>query len=208
MRRVLAVLASSLVLALGLVTLWGLFPGSPAAPAAAVLIQLVVIVSAVAVLVGVLNLLWVHLQRVINGDPGWPYSLVLFLAALIVIALVTVERLGLVAGEQLSGFLFSAVQVSVESALAGLLAFFLVFAAARLLRHRVTWAAVLFVITLLIVLLGWLRLPALGFVNDLSAWIRDVPAAAGARGLLIGIALGAAATGVRVLLGQDPSYRE
>ncbi len=208
MQRVLAVLASSLVLALGLITLWGLFPGSLAAPVAAALIQLVVIVSAVAVLVGVLNLLWVHLRRVINGDPGWPYSLALFFSALLVIVLITLERLGLVVNNQLSGFLFSAVQVSVESALAGLLAFFLVFAAARLLRHRVTWGAVLFVITLLIVLIGWLGLPVLGPLNDLSAWIRDVPATAGARGLLIGIALGATATGIRVLLGQDPSYRE
>jgi len=208
MRRVLAVLASSLVLALGLITLWGLFPGSPAAAVAAVLIQLVVIVGAVAVLVGVLNLLWVHLRRVINGDPGWPYSLALFFSALVVIVLITLERLDLLANDGWSSFLFSAVQVSVESALAGLLAFFLVFAAARLLRHRVTWGAVLFVATLLIVLIGWLELPALGFVNDLGAWIRSVPATAGARGLLIGIALGAAATGVRVLLGQDPSYRE
>ncbi len=208
MRRVMAVLSSALVLGLGLITLVGLFPGSPLGPVAAALVQLVVIVGAVAVLVGVINLLWVHLRRVLNGDPGWPYSLVLFIAALAVILLVTVERLGVLPDFTLSGFLFSAVQVSVESALAGMLVFFLVYAAVRLLRHRVTWPGMLFVITLLIVLIGWLELPGLGLFNDVSRWIRTVPAAAGARGLLIGIALGVTTAGVRVLLGQDPGYRE
>ncbi|MBN2472128.1 MAG: hypothetical protein JXN59_15505 [Anaerolineae bacterium] len=208
MRRVMAVLSTALVLSLGLITLWGLFPGSPVASIAAALIQLVVIVGAVAVLVGLLNLLWVHLRRVLNGDPGWGYSLALFVSALAVILLVTVERLGVLPDFTLSGFLFNAVQVSVESALAGLLVFFLVYAAARLLRHRVTWSGVLFVIVLLVVLIGWLELPALGFFNGLSRWIRTVPAVAGGRGLLIGIALGVTTAGIRVLLGQDSSYRE
>ncbi len=208
MRRVFAILASAIVIGLGLITLWGLFPGSPVGPVAAALIQLVVVVSAVAVLLGVLNLLGVHLRRIFNGDPGWPYSIALFFSALAVILIVVLERLGLLAGVSLSGFLFNAVQVSVESALAGLLAFFLVYAAARLLRRRVTWGGLLFIVTLLVVLVGWMQVPALGAFNGLSEWIRTVPASAGARGLLIGVALGATTAGIRVLLGQDPSYRE
>ncbi len=208
MRRLLAVLSSAIVIGLGLITLWGLFPDSPVAPVAAGLIQLVVVISAVAVLVGVLNLLWVHLQRVLNGEPGWPYSIALFLAALAVIAITLLERLGVLSGPSLSGFLFNAVQVSVESALASLLVFFLVYAAARMLRRRLTWGGLLFVVTLLIVLVGWMQVPALGAFNGLSEWIRTVPASAGVRGLLIGVALGATTAGVRVLLGQDPSYRE
>ncbi|GAB4572584.1 MAG: hypothetical protein Kow0077_12420 [Anaerolineae bacterium] len=208
MRRIFAVLSSALVLGLGLITLWGLFPGSPVGPVAAALIQLVVITGAVAVLVGVLNLLWVHLRRVLDGSPGWGYSLVLFIAALAVILLVTIERLGVLPDFTISGFLFNAVQVSVESALSGLLVFFLVYAAARLLRHQVTWRGLLFVAVLLVVLIGWLELPGMGLINGLSSWIRTVPAAAGTRGLLIGIALGVTTIGVRVLLGQDPGYRE
>jgi hypothetical protein len=207
-RRIFATLSSALVIGLGLITLWGLFPGSPAAVVSAALIQLVVIVGAVAVLIGVINLLWVHLRRVLKGDPGWVYSLVLFFAALIVIVLIVVERLGLLEDISVSGFLFSSVQVSVESALSGLLVFFLVYAAARLMRHRVNWGALLFLVTLLIVLVGWLQIPSLGAFNGVSEWIRTVPASAGARGLLIGVALGATTAGVRVLLGQDPSYRE
>ncbi len=209
MKRISGILASALVIGLGLITLWGLFPGSPVAFIATVLVQLVVVVSAAAVLIGVINLLWVHLRRVLRGDPGWPYSLALFFAALAVIVIVTLERLNLIGGEvSLSTFLFNAVQVSVESALASLIVFFLVYAAARLFRHRVTWSSLLFVVTLLIILIGWLHIPALDFFSGVSEWIRTIPASAGARGLLIGIALGVATAGVRVLLGQDPSYRE
>jgi hypothetical protein len=208
MRRVFAALASAIVIGLGLITLWGLFPGSPVAPVVAALVQLVVVVGAVAVLIGVLNLLGVHLRHVLDGEPGWPYSIVLFFAALAVIVITVVERLGLLSGASLSGFLFNAVQVSVESALAGLLVFFLVYAATRMLRRRVTWGGLLFVVTLLVVLVGWMQVPALGLFNSLSEWIRTVPAAAGARGLLIGVALGVTAAGIRVLLGRDPSYRE
>lgn len=209
MRRIFGTIASALVIGLGLLTLWGLFPGSPVAPVATILMQVVVIVGAVAVLTGVLNLLWVHLRRVLRGDPGWANSMVLILAALFVFIIVTLERLGAL-GEaaSLSGFIFNAVQVSVESALAALIVFFLVYAAARLLRHRVTWGALLFTLTLLIILIGWLQIPSLRLFTSASTWLRTVPAAAGARGLLIGIALGVTTAGVRVLLGQDPSYRE
>jgi hypothetical protein len=208
MRRLFAVLSSALVIGLGLITLWGLFPGSPAATVATVLIQLVVVVGAVAVLIGLINLLGVHLRRVASGAAGWPYSLALILAAVAVVLVVTLERLDLVGDAALSDFLFNAVQVSVESALSALLVFFLVYGAARLLNRRFTWTSLLFVVTLLIVLVGWMQIPALGAFNGISEWIRTVPATAGARGLLIGVALGVTTAGVRVLLGQDPSYRE
>lgn len=208
MRRVIAVLSSSLVIGLGVLTLWGLFPGSPVNPVSTILVRLAVVVGAIAVLVGLLNLLWVHIRRVGEGEPGWVYSVALVLAALLVIALTILERMGVVTGTSPSGFLFDAVQVSVESALAGLLVFFLVFAAGRLLRYRVTWGGVLFILTLLIVLVGWMQIPALNAFNGIGDWIRTVPASAGARGLLLGVALGVTTAGVRVLLGQDPSYRE
>jgi hypothetical protein len=208
MKRLFAVLGSALVMGLGLITIWGLFPGSAAGPVTTALIQLAVVVGAVAVLIGVLNLLWVHLRRVLGGEPGWPYSLVLFFAALAVIIIVILERAGPLQDTGLSGFLFGAVQVSVESALAALIVFFLIYGAVRLLRHRVTWGGLLFVVTLIIILIGWLQIPSLGAFNGISEWIRTVPASAGARGLLIGVALGVTTAGVRVLLGQDPSYRE
>jgi hypothetical protein len=41
---------------------------------------------------------------------------------------------------------------------------------------------------------------------ELRSWIARVPAAAGARGLILGVALGIVATGLRVLAGVDRPY--
>jgi hypothetical protein len=63
-----------------------------------------------------------------------------------------------------------------------------------------------------LVLIGLAPWP--GFLSNLSPlrdvriWITQVPAVAGARGLLLGIALGVVATGLRVLFAQDRPYRE
>jgi len=48
MRRLLAILSASIVIGVGLITLFGLLPGSPIAQVTALFIQLVVIVGAVA----------------------------------------------------------------------------------------------------------------------------------------------------------------
>jgi hypothetical protein len=99
--------------------------------------------------------------------------------------------------------------------LAGLVAFFLVFAAYKVLRTRRSPMTVIFVISLvlaLIVLAPWPNfvpnpnLTSSATVRDLLTAIVHVPAVAGARGLLLGITLGAIATGIRVLLGLDRPY--
>jgi hypothetical protein len=104
--------------------------------------------------------------------------------------------------------LLETVQVSVESALAGLIVFALVYGAYRMMRRRVTWSAVLFTLALLIILIGALPLPQVGWLTQLRGWLLAVPVSAGARGILLGIALATVVTGVRVLIGQDRSYRE
>ena len=59
---------------------------------------------------------------------------------------------------------------------------------------------------LLIVLIG--AIPGLGDIGRVSNWLMAIPVSAGARGILLGIALATIVTGVRVLIGQDRSYRE
>ncbi|MCZ2098096.1 MAG: hypothetical protein LC121_17870 [Anaerolineae bacterium] len=44
--------------------------------------------------------------------------------------------------------------------------------------------------------------------TEIRQWLLAVPVSAGARGILLGIALATVVTGVRVLIGQDRSYRE
>ena len=59
---------------------------------------------------------------------------------------------------------------------------------------------------LLAVFLGVPPVAALPFVTAGVAWVNEYVALAGARGLLIGAAIGAFVAGVRVLLGFDTPY--
>jgi hypothetical protein len=94
-----------------------------------------------------------------------------------------------------------------EATLFSLLAFFVIAAAYRAFRVK-SFETGLFVVFGILVLLGqvpvgamlWDQLPV---IKD---WVLDVPALAGARGILLGVALGTAATGLRVLLGLDRPY--
>jgi hypothetical protein len=76
------------------------------------------------------------------------------------------------------------------------------------MRQRVTWAAMLFTVALVIILIGAVPLREVGALGQIRAWLLAVPVSAGARGILLGIALATVVTGVRVLIGQERSYRE
>jgi hypothetical protein len=88
-----------------------------------------------------------------------------------------------------------------------LLAFFIASAAFRAFRARNTEAALLLGAAI-IVLLG--RAPIGSLISDslpeITNWIIDVPNNAGRRAILIGAALGAIVTGLRVLLGMERQH--
>ncbi|NDJ76286.1 MAG: hypothetical protein GYB65_08495 [Chloroflexi bacterium] len=204
-------LATVTVISIGLVMIIGLLSDQDTVPGimAAFLLSLVTVIAAVAVVVGVLNLIAVHLGRFTRAERGWPYSIVVLVVAIGVIVLRILDRAdiwtGDLEGERISARLFEAVQVSIESALAALLLFFLAFAAFRLMRRQVTVWNVLFSVTVVVVLLGS---DPLNLLSDTRDWLVEVPVNAGTRGLLIGVGLGTVTAGVRVLLGQDRSYRD
>jgi uncharacterized membrane protein YozB (DUF420 family) len=226
-------LPSAVAISTGLITLLGLLGGAGlglfsdliSAPifgislrvVADILIQLAVITGALTVIIGVTNLIVIHLGRVAGRKRGLLDSLVLVLSFVLVIGVVVFERLNPPAADvtPLSQILFQTVLLSIESALAGLLLFGLVLGAYRLLQRRVTWHGLVFLAAMLLVLLGELArrgaipLPELSAaLNQLSGWLAAVPVNAGARGLLLGMALATAVAAVRVLIGQDRSYRE
>ena len=90
-----------------------------------------------------------------------------------------------------------------------LLAVTLLYAAVRLLRRRPDLMSIVFLISASLILLGSATLP-FGEIPILSNWIRpwvtQVLALGGARGILIGVALGSLLTGLRVLFGMDRPY--
>ena len=172
-----------------------LFAGLLALPAA-IMIRLVAITVAVTIVVGIANLIYVHLSRVRRGAI---YSIAL-LASFALTIYWYVARQGDTA-------LLEAVQVPIESALAALLFLSMVQGGARVLQKRADIWGLLFVTVLVIVLLGTVPIATLDPVREWSDWLMQLPVSAGARAILLGIALGTVVTGVRVLLGLDRSYR-
>ena len=70
--------------------------------------------------------------------------------------------------------------------------------------------SIVFFLVVLLVLLGSFSIPpaTLPFLHVIREWILRVPALGGARGLLLGIALGTITTGIRILMGIDRPYGE
>jgi hypothetical protein len=61
-------------------------------------------------------------------------------------------------------------------------------------------------IAALLVLVGQVTVGLLPVMPDITDWVLDVLAMAGVRGVLLGVALGAILTGMRLLLGVERPY--
>ncbi|MFN2223525.1 MAG: hypothetical protein ACK2UH_13290 [Candidatus Promineifilaceae bacterium] len=190
----------ALAIALGLLTVVGLL----FIPAVGnTLVSWAAFLAAVALLLGVINLLGVHARRIARGNP---YSAALVLSMLLVFALAIGDFFGIT--DDGVGTVFEVVQAPLEMAMASLLAFFLLFAAFRMLqRQRTIWAA-LFVVTVLILLLASTALPIFltRVIESLTDLINQVLVSAGMRGILIGVALGAIVVALRLLTGIERPY--
>ncbi len=172
------------------------------------LIRWAVLLAAVALFLGLFNLLSVHWSKVSEQLAGWPYSAVLILAFLVTLIL------GLVFGpdNQVSLGLFKYVQLPIEASLLALLTVSLTVAGFRLVSRRRDLFSLVFVGTALLVLLGtgpWLTGGESSFyilVGQVRNWLVQVWASGGARGIVLGVALGAVLTGLRILLAVDRPY--
>lgn len=206
-------LATALSILTAAVIIFGLLSseGTDIAAGSDILLQIASITIALAVLIGIWNLIRVHLGRLFRTENGWAYSLITLISGIAVTAVYVMDETdswtGDLEGEKLSPTVFEAIQVSIESALAGLIVFFLTYAIYRLLYKRFTWTSILFIAAVAIVLVGWLPLED-DSLADLREWFMTVPVLAGSRGLLIGIGLGTIVVGIRALTGYDRALRE
>jgi hypothetical protein len=187
------------------------------------LVECAVIVAAFAFLLGVFNILRVHGSNIRRREHGWPYSILLLLAMLITVLPPILQGI-LTARDVIQGQVFDSevremlVQSSeavfrylispLGASVAALLVFTLSLAAFRLLRARRNAGTVLFLAIVVLVLLGSTPLLGLGWLAVIRDWIVNVPAMAGTRGLLLGVAIGSVITGLRVLLTLDRPYTE
>jgi hypothetical protein len=208
---IIAIFSTAIAIASGLLVLSGYFFGQTVDGLASLLTDIrlellnwAIILAGFAIFIGILNLCQVHFKKIQTQQKGAAYSL------LLVFSLVATFLVGMLYPAQ-AQIIFTTVQLPVEATLMALLAVTLTYAGIRLLRHRLNLLSVIFLVTALLILLGSAPLPFLGVIPGLSDWVRpfiaQVMAASGARGLLLGVALGTLTTGLRILFGADRPYR-
>jgi hypothetical protein len=188
------------------------------------------ILSAVAFLTAGASLLIHHLKKISAQQAGWGYSAITVSAFLVTVT-VGLLKVGVpvttafpdhpwAGSYQEEGsalwWLYEYVIMPITSTMFALLAFFVASAAFRAFRAKNT-EAILLLATAFLILLGRQAGEATGdawtawgtvqtTLSVSSATVKDVVMQAGQRAMMIGIALGVAATSLRILLGLDRSY--
>src|SRR5262245_30144768 len=170
------------------------------------------IIIAFTYVLGLGNVLRIHSKKVARKEEGWPNSLATIagvLGMLVFGILIWIPAqfapdagwavwTGMQPGSVFNWF-YDAVYTPMQSTMFALLAFFISSAAFRAFRVRSAPAAMLAITGLLLIVGGvslgeavWSRFP------DFTSWIMEVLQNAGKRAILIGAALGAIATGVKI----------
>ena len=173
-------------------------------PVQAVVLHWAIILGGWALLVGVINLVFVHSRRMSGQQSGSLYSLVVIVAFILTFFTLLIFGPNSTAGL----WVFNYVQVPIEASLMAILAVTLVYAAARLLTRRPKLSSFILLAVALIVFIGTATPLAdmFGLRNFVSTILVQTFAVGGARGILLGVALGAVATGLRILMGSDRPY--
>ena len=209
------ILALNLALAYvaGVISILGFFTLGTFADLSGMLAQWVAVLVGFALLLGLGNLLKVHIGRVVRGQKDWFYSLVLVGSAITVLAF----GLATGPGDPSIAWVFRWVYHPLAAAVFSLLAFFLTTAIFRMPKMRSGEAVVLLAVALVVVLgqapfvlsqLAPGAAPPLEVLVGAKDWLLGYPALAGIRAILLGVAFGAIGVSLRVLLGFDRPYLE
>jgi hypothetical protein len=168
--------------------------------------QWAIIIMGFAYVLGISNIARINYHVIQKKGRDWIYKIVLILGLffMIFVGIVTPGKIG-------EGTIFYWVYINayypLQATMFALLAFFIASAAFRAFRVR-TFQASLLAITAILVMIG--RVPVgeklwAGF-PDFVEWIMNVPQLAGKRAIMIGAALGAISTALKVLVGLERTY--
>ena len=197
------VLTAAFAIAAGFIVLLGYFFPDQLGSLRLLLLDWGILIAGMAVLVGIFNLVAVQMEKFRLGQKGGAYGI------LLVLALVITFGSGLILGPEnrYMRLTMDAIIMPVEASLMAILAITLIYASVRLLRRRVDVMSVVFLIVAVVFLILIMPTP-LGPVPGDRALLDFLGmfSHGGARGLLIGIALGTLLTGLRVLFGVDRPY--
>lgn len=172
-----------------------------------IVLNWVIIVGAMALLVAIAHLFLAQWRRLMNGNRGSFYSLVF----IVVFVLSLVGGLWLGVDNTNYRLWVASIQKPLEISLLGLLALVMTSATVQLFRTRgwnpLTLAFGISALLFLVIGLGFLQalnIPQLTIVLNVFQQLPLI----GARGLLIGLGIGALLLGLRVLMGQQRPWGE
>ena len=163
----------------------------------------ILVMSAIAVGIGIISLTRIHVRRIVGKRPHSLESAIM----LITLAIFILVGAVLGSGDPSYIYMFQNIIVPLDSAMFSLAGFFMASAAYRAFRVRSREAMILLVAAV-IVMLGqapigeafWSGFPIL------SQWILDVPNTGGVRALIMGIAIGMLSLTIRMLMGHEKGY--
>lgn len=204
--RMRAPVSTAIAIAVGIVVLLGYFiPIALLQNIRMLLLGWAVAIMGVAALVGILNMAGVHWRR-IRGEQNRDYYSLIFLLAFIITFVV---GLWLTPADPMFQRVVTSIQVPVATTFMALLAVSLAYSSLRLLQKQHGVMAVVFLISTLVFLVllsGYMPMSSdLPVVNSAIGFLNRLPLA-GARGILLGVALGGLTTGLRILMGADRPY--
>ncbi len=175
-----------------------------------------IIIIAASFFLGVANLVKINLHKVSRREKEWPFAAALlgslFVTLFLGLAFGIADKGG-IRGVFNSIFLY--MYTPMQATMFSLLAFYIASAAFRSFRVR-SFEATLLAVTAVFVMIG--RVPVGNAMSDalnlpdgltfasVQAWIMDFPNLAAKRAILIGAALGAIATGLKIVLGIERNY--
>jgi membrane-associated HD superfamily phosphohydrolase len=202
--RIVPILSAIAAISSGIIVLLGYFVSIEPLPDLRLLLtDWGIVIAGMAVLVGIFNLVAVQMEKIRTSQKSSAYG------ALLVLSLIITFGFGLLLGPDnpFMRMAVDAVIVPVEAALMAILAVTLIYASIRLFRRRMDAMSVLFLVAAILFMLAMMPTP-FGPIpgNQFFLFVEGAVATGGARGLLIGIALGTLLTGLRVLFGVDRPY--
>jgi hypothetical protein len=174
-------------------------------------------VSSFAFLLGLFSLFYSHYSKISKKVDGWGYSIFVFVGFLAIVIPAFISH-----GEQMVGPLmtplgwaFRYIYNALLATMFAVLAFYIVSTAYRSFRIKSVQAMVLFISALILIIgrvpigelmwgktMGWTGYTLSGIMN----WIVDVPSVAGKRGIMIGLAIGAVVTSLKIVFGIERQY--
>ena len=175
------------------------------------------IVSAFAFFLGLISLFYSHYAKISRKADGWGYSLFVYIGFLAIAVPAYVSHGKNMNGASLTslGWAFNYIYNPLSATMFAVLAFYIVSTAYKSFRIKSLQAFVLFVAAMLLILgnvplgqiiwdklLGWTSYG----ISDVVDWIMHVPAVAGKRGIMIGIAIGAVVTAFKIIFGIERQY--